>query len=174
MKSTFLGLSWRRWLLYGLLGAVWTLALLRVLTDHRPYLPLLFNVSHSLPYVVARIDYHKQHAERGDFVIYAFHGEACNTFPGLRGQPFFKRVGGVAGDRITVTERRVRVNGVAMGQAKRHTTLHHIPLEPIAEMVIPPGFYYMYGTSDDSFDSRYRISGLVPAADIIAIVRPIF
>jgi conjugal transfer pilin signal peptidase TrbI len=32
----------------------------------------------------------------------------------------------------------------------------------------------MQGTSPDSFDSRYRISGLVHASEVIAVVRPIF
>jgi conjugal transfer pilin signal peptidase TrbI len=40
--------------------------------------------------------------------------------------------------------------------------------------VIPPGSYYVQGSSPDSFDSRYRSSGLVRAEQVIGLVRPLF
>jgi conjugal transfer pilin signal peptidase TrbI len=40
--------------------------------------------------------------------------------------------------------------------------------------VIPPGYYYVQGTSPDSFDSRYRESGLVRADQVIGKVIPLF
>ena len=40
--------------------------------------------------------------------------------------------------------------------------------------VIPPGHYYVQGTGPDSFDSRYRSSGLVRADQVIATVVPLF
>jgi conjugal transfer pilin signal peptidase TrbI len=50
----------------------------------------------------------------------------------------------------------------------------HRSLEPIAEGVIPADHYYVQGTGVDSFDSRYRISGLVAGAQVLAKVRPLF
>ena len=47
------------------------------------------------------------------------------------------------------------------------------PLEPIVPTVIPAGHLYVQGSSADSFDSRYRSSGLVSAADVVARVRPL-
>jgi conjugal transfer pilin signal peptidase TrbI len=40
--------------------------------------------------------------------------------------------------------------------------------------VIPPGHYYVQGTSADSFDSRYRASGLVRAEQVLGTVVPLF
>ena len=50
----------------------------------------------------------------------------------------------------------------------------HRPLAPIAPTIIPPGHYYVQGTSPDSFDSRYRDSGLVRAEQVIGVVVPLF
>ncbi|MGZ7184199.1 S26 family signal peptidase, partial [Streptococcus pyogenes] len=79
--------------------------------------------------------------------------------PGLAGQPFFKIVRGLPGDMIGVAGREVRINGELVGIAKTHAFDRH-PLEPITPGVIPAGRYYVQGLSPDSFDSRYRESGL--------------
>ena len=52
-------------------------------------------------------------------------------------------------------------------------TFDRRPLDPIAPNVIPPGHVYVQGTSADSFDSRYRSSGLVSTTDVLARVRPL-
>ncbi|GAB2855818.1 hypothetical protein GCM10027277_25480 [Pseudoduganella ginsengisoli] len=165
---------WRDWPCYALLAVVWLLATLRVLVDPTPRLPILFNVTPSLPYWVAIVDYGAHGVARGDYVIFAFRGDAVTHFPGLRGQPFFKRVAGVAGDLVTVREHRVFVNGTDMGMAKRFATVSRLALEPIAATVIPAGYLYMQGLNADSFDSRYRLCGLVAQRDVLAVVRPLF
>ena len=108
-----------------------------------------------------------------DYVLFAFAGEAQHHYPGLRGQPFFKRVRGLPGDTITVQGRVVSINGQSVGWAKAHTDDHR-PLAPIRPMVIPPGSYYVQGTSPDSFDSRYASSGLVRSSQVIGLVQPLF
>ena len=162
------------WPCYALLALIWTLASVRVLVDPTPRLPILFNVTPSLPYLVAVVDYRARGVARGDFVIFSFGGEAVRHVPGLRGQPFFKRVGGVAGDRVEVRGRRVYVNGADAGQAKRFAAVSRLALEPIAATVIPAGYLYMQGADADSFDSRYRLCGLVAERDVLAVVRPLF
>lgn len=164
----------RDWPCYALLAAVWALAWTRVLVDPTPRLPILFNVTPSLPYWVAIVDYGARGVARGDYVIFSFHGDAVRHFPGLRGQPFFKRVAGTAGDQVTVHERRVFVNGADAGMAKRFAAVSRLALEPIAATVIPAGYLYMQGTDADSFDSRYRLCGLVARRDVLAVVRPLF
>ena len=78
----------------------------------------------------------------GDLVVYAFEGEAARTnYPGLKDQPFFKRIAGVAGDTVTVADREIFINGVSVGRAKTHA-FDRRPLEPIEATVIPPGFLY--------------------------------
>ena len=164
----------RRWWLYGLIAAVWCLALLRLFVPHVPVLPVMFNWTPSLPYSVVYVDYWHGPPRRGDLVVYRFTGEAGQRdYPGLKDQAFFKRVAGVPGDSVTVVGRDVFVNGVAVGRAKTHA-FDRRPLQPIAPMVIPPGLLYVEGTSPDSFDSRYRSSGLVAVRDVRATVRPIF
>ena len=164
----------QRWYLYGPLACIWGLAAIRIFVDPVPRVPLLFNVTPSLPYSVAIMSWRVGHVAHGDYVIYAFHGEATAQFPGLAGQPFFKRVTGVAGDKVEVEGRRVLVNGRDVGVAKRFAAVTKVPLEPIVPRTIPPDYVYVQGTSPDSFDSRYRISGLVHVRDVIAVVRPLF
>lgn len=163
----------RRRYVYGPVLVIWVLALWRVLGDPTPHVPLLFNWTASLPYTVAVLQARPAELHRGDFVVYAFDGEGQKFYPGLRRQPFFKRIAGVPGDHVTVVDRRVFINGVDVGWAKPQT-FDHRSLQPISPMVIPPGHYYVQGTGADSFDSRYRLSGLVAAGQILSKVRPLF
>jgi len=164
----------RHWALYALLAAVWTLAAVRVFAYHMPVVPLVFNLTGSLPYHVGLVDGSHRALRRGDYIVFAFSGEAGKSaYPGLRDQAFFKRVIGISGDVVTVEGRRVFVNGVCAGIAKPQT-FDRRPLEPIAPGVVPPGFLYVQGTSPDSFDSRYRISGLVPVGVVAGKVQPLF
>jgi conjugal transfer pilin signal peptidase TrbI len=163
----------RRWPFLLLLG-IWILALLRLFVHHVPVLPVMFNWTASLPYRIVYVDFWHGPVKRGDLVVYRFSGDAGKRdYPGLRDQPFFKRVAGVAGDTVTVVGRDVLVNGVVVGRAKTHA-FDRRPLQPISPGVIPPGFLYVQGTSADSFDSRYLSSGLVAAKDVQAKVHPLF
>ena len=164
----------RRWYLFAALALIWVLALLRVFVHHTPLMPVLFNWTPSIPYRVVNVDYNSPAVQRGDLIVYRFAGQAGETdHPGLKAQPFFKRVLGMPGDVVSVVGRDVFVNQIFVGRAKTHT-FDHRPLDPIAPTVIPPGHLYVQGTSADSFDSRYRSSGLVSERDIHAKVQPIF
>lgn len=164
----------RRWVLFAAVGAIWALALIRLFVHPMPVIPLLFNWTPSLPYHVVFVEPGLQPLARGDLIVYAFAGEAAEKdYPGLMRQAFFKRIAGVAGDSVTVKDRDVFVDGVHVGHAKTHT-FDRRPLEPIAPTVIPPGFLYVQGTGADSFDSRYRSSGLVAVHDVATRVRPLF
>lgn len=159
--------------IFAITGAIWALALTRVFIHPTPVLPVLFNWTPSLPYRIVVVDHGPASLVRGDLIVYAFDGEAADRdYPGLKRQPFFKRIVGVAGDVVTVDGRDVFINGQHVGRAKTHT-FDRRPLDPIAPTVIPPGHVYVQGSSADSFDSRYRNSGLVSAADVVARVRPL-
>ncbi|WOB11132.1 conjugative transfer signal peptidase TraF [Piscinibacter gummiphilus] len=165
----------RRWYLFVLLAVIWMLAGWRLLVGHAPLLPILFNWTDSLPYSVAYVDYTSKSLSRGDFIVYAFSGEAAQRdYPGLLHQPFFKRIVGVPGDQVTTKDRDVFVNGTFVGRAKTHTKDKKLQLQPIGSVLIPPGHFYVQGTSPDSFDSRYANSGLVSASDVAAKVHPLF
>lgn len=163
----------QRWFLYLPVFAIWGFAYTRLFIDPTPRVPLLFNWTPSLPCRVALLQYGPNALKRGDYVVFAFDGEAQARYPGLRGQPFFKIVRGLPGDRVSVDGRAVAINGEIVGQAKTHA-YDRQALEPIHATVIPPGHYYVQGTSPDSFDSRYRSSGLVRADQVLGTVIPLF
>ena len=78
---------------------------------------------------------------------------------------FVKRIGGIPGDQITVSDDGAPCindicyptwsqNGVPVGSA-------------LAPGIIPEDHYALFGTSEDSLDSRYAVIGLIPADDIL-------
>jgi conjugal transfer pilin signal peptidase TrbI len=163
----------RAWFLYISVAALLALALWRLFVDPTPQLPLLFNWTDSLPYSVAWRTAPVGPWRRGDFVLYRFEGTAQYAYPGLARQPFFKIVRGLPGDRISVVDRVVHINGQPVGRAKTRAFDGRL-LEPIAPGVIPPGHLYVQGTSPDSFDSRYAASGLVRVEQILGRVHPLW
>ncbi|MCE4369665.1 conjugative transfer signal peptidase TraF [Xanthomonas hortorum] len=163
----------RRWYLYLPLLAIWTLAYVRLFFLPVPYTPVLFNWTPSLPYRVAVLRPLTAPPAKGDYILYRFAGPAEAQYPALRGQPFFKRVSGVPGDEVAVIGRRVYVNSELVGEAKPRT-FDGRTLWTIQPTVIPEGHYFVSGTSPDSFDSRYRASGLVRSDQIIGRVEPWF
>lgn len=171
--SEFLRHVRRRWYLYLPVAAIWGLAYTRLYIDPTPRLPVLFNWTASLPYRVALVRYDSHQLARGDYIVFSFAGEAQTNFPGLRSQPFFKQIRGLPGDVVTVVGRSVAINGETVGIAKTHA-FDRQSLEPIEATVIAPGHYYVQGTDPDSFDSRYRSSGLVRSEQVIATVVPLF
>ncbi len=169
----FLSHMRRRWYLYLPLFTIWGFAYVRLFIDPTPRVPILVNWTPSLPYHVALMQFQRHPVVRGDLIVFAFAGEAKSHYPGLRGQPFFKRVRGIPGDVVTVIERTVFINGEPVGQAKVRAFDGH-PLAPIAPVVIPPDHFYVQGIGPNSFDSRYRESGLVRADQVLGVVVPIF
>ena len=163
----------RRWYLYLPVFAIWGFAYVRLFIDPTPRVPVLFNWTPSLPYRVALLHPGSSTPHRGDFVVFAFEGDGSRRYPGLARQPFFKIVRGLPGDTISVDGREVRINGEPVGIAKTHA-FDRRPLEPIAAGVIPPGWFYVQGLSLDSFDSRYRQSGLVKTEQVIGVVDPLY
>jgi conjugal transfer pilin signal peptidase TrbI len=145
------------------------------------YLPLLFvylwaldhigvNWTPSLPYHVVYIDKHVS-VGRGDLVVFRFEGgEIANHF---KGQRFFKRIAGVAGDEITLQGRNVFINGTLVGFA-RSWTPDGTTLDAIDPGVIPADRFYVQGTHEMSFDSRYRVNGLVRRDQIIGKATVLF
>jgi len=145
------------------------------------YLPLLIvylwaldhigvNWTPSLPYHVVYIE-KEVSVGRGDLVVFRFEGgEIANHF---KGQRFFKRIAGVAGDEITLQGRNIFINGAHVGFARSRTPDGRT-LEAIEPGVIPDGRFYVQGTHEMSFDSRYRVNGLVRSDQIIGKATVIF
>jgi conjugal transfer pilin signal peptidase TrbI len=134
------------------------------------YQHLLFNLTPSLPYVLAVLE-RGATVQRGDLVVFRFQGGEIGPY--LKGQWFFKRVAGMPGDTVSVEGQNVFVNATPVGFAKPRTHTGE-PLELIAPGPIPPGRYYVQGTHPDSFDSRYRVNGLIRADQIVGVAHPVF
>jgi conjugal transfer pilin signal peptidase TrbI len=171
--SALLADTRRLWYVVLPVFGIWVLAYTRLFVDPTPRIPVLFNWTPSIPCRVAWLMYAPSRLQRGDYVVFAFDGEAQAHYPGLRGQPFFKVVRGLPGDTVSVSGRVVSINDEVVGFAKTHSHDRR-QLEPIASMVIPAGHYYVQGTSPDSFDSRYRASGLVRADQLIGTAIPLW
>lgn len=133
---------------------------------------LYVNVTPSLPHTLVWLDYGAA-PQRGDLVVYRYAGTPWPNLGYVDGVRFFKRVAGLPGDTIAVSNRIVSVNGTEIGFAKPHTRAGH-PLDAIAAGVIPDGHFFAQADSPDSFDSRYASSGLVPLARVVGVARPIF
>src|SRR5438105_12125399 len=145
------------------------------------YLPLLFfylwaldhigvNWTPSLPYHVVYVEKDASFG-RGDLVVFRFEGgEIANH---LKGQRFFKRIAGVAGDEITLRGRNILINGAYVGFARSRTP-DGTTLEAIEPGVIPAERFYVQGTHEMSFDSRYRVNGLVRRDQIIGRATVLF
>ena len=124
----------RHWLVFVAFGAIWALALTRVFIHHTPILPVLFNWTASLPYRIVVVDHGPMPLARGDLIVYAFDGEAAERdYPGLKRQPFFKRIAGVAGDVVTVDGRDVFINGLPIATFELKNSLTKQTVEDAVE-----------------------------------------
>lgn len=150
-----------RWYVYVPAALVWLTA------QHY----LLFNWSASLPYHVVYLLPTIGELGRGDLIVYRYAGQEVLHL--RQGQRFLKRIVGVPGDEVSVKGRRVLVNGVDVGIAKE-VTRDGQRLEPLPPGPIPADTFYVQGTHDMSFDSRYRASGLVHATQVIGKVGVLF
>ena len=72
-----------------------------------------------------------------------------------------KFVCGVEGDVISHKERAVFINNVKVGDAIVKSKLFKKDMEIIDDGVIPKGFVFVCGTHQKSFDSKYKLVGLV-------------
>ena len=151
----------RRWYAYLPAALAWLVA------QHY----LLFNWTASLPYHVVWLHPGTTRFTRGDLIVYRYAGEELMQLK--KGQRFFKRIVGVSGDQISVEDRRVLINGADVGIAKQYTLDGH-RLERLPPGLIPDDYFYVQGTHEMSFDSRYRQSGLVHVSQIIGKVDVIF
>lgn len=127
-----------------------------------------FNKTSSLEYVFFITDKSTKPHERGQYV--KFNLTNNKYFPRAH---WTKRIEGVPGDTITVTNREIFINGKSMGRAKEQS-LSGTPCFPIAAQIIPPGYYYLKADHEDSYDSRYKTFGLVNESSFIGREYPIF
>lgn len=120
------------------------------------------NVSYSLPnraYIVA-LD--ERPTRVGDYVLFEWQRSTHYAPDWL----FLKRIGGVAGQTITVVNGDVLIDGVFVAHAKAVSKKGE-PLKAIEPGVIPPGWIFAVASHPDSLDSRYSITGLIDQRRIL-------
>ena len=137
------------------------------------------NYTESLPdHVFITVKGWKSNIQRGDYVAYAFPSENPVS-PFRKGDHMVKIVGGVAGDKVIMTENRsfqiiqpgqekfaATLGGDSMGISKTVSRMGK-PLEAGPVGVIPEGHYYVFAPHKDSLDSRYAMVGWITNDDII-------
>jgi conjugal transfer pilin signal peptidase TrbI len=166
----------RRWYLYLPIFAIWGLAYARLFIDATPRLPVLFNWTPSLPYRIAWLVCTAPHPPAGVATSSSSLSMVRRrrvTRGGCAASPSSRSCGACRASAVTVAGRHVAINGEEVGVAKLQA-YDHSPLDPITPTVIPPGHYYVQGTSPDSFDSRYQASGLVRAEQVVGVVVPLY
>lgn len=132
------------------------------------YYGIHINSSHSLPYKVFVI---KKGVlpSRGDITSFRLYNNA--RYPD--GTIMTKIVGGVEGDKVTLNNHEFHINDEMLVTAKTHS-LKGDPLEPGPTGRIPKGEYFVYGTHEDSFDSRYQLLGWINYEDILGVAYPLW
>lgn len=132
----------------------------------RGHIKLVLNETESLPHHLFLVTVGSS-PERNDFIMFDPPDFLKSHYP------FIKQIAGVSGDEITIRNGQVFVDGTEIGTAKQVTRKGH-PLHTIAPGIIPPGFYFVTASHKDSYDSRYKSMGLVPADRIIGRAYPLF
>lgn len=129
------------------------------------------NETVSLPQSVFWIHKNEQ-PTKGDYVAFEVPTEAKKHFKDPKAI-LAKIVVGVEGDRVTVKDRLVSVNGTVVGLAKEKS-LKGEPLEPIKEQIVGAGQLYVMGLHKDSLDSRYSMVGLVSKSSVVGKAFPLW
>jgi conjugal transfer pilin signal peptidase TrbI len=123
------------------------------------------------PYTVFLVDRHDDAIARDG--LYAFPaGERMAPFFPMQMQ-VIKRVVGLPGDRVSITEQTTRVEGETVGEGLDLAgTLGTPEAQFVREIVVPRDTVWIMGTTRDSFDSRYW--GPLPRHQIIGRAYALF
>ena len=99
--------------------------------------------------------------ERGDIVVISrYHADGIDS----NTEPLIKRVIGLPGDTVKVTETTVYINGEALDEPYVHYTNRPADIE----VIVPEGKLFVMGDHrDSSLDSRFQAVGFVDFSDIL-------
>lgn len=123
-----------------------------------------------LPWLAYIIDTEHVTANRYDLVFFP----SRNMQPvAADNQPVGKMVLGVAGDKVSVLNGVLRINGEYIADLSYGSENMDKPVNTWdKEYVIPEGSIFVFGTEKRSWDSRYW--GLYPVAEVRGNLRPLF
>ncbi|EAT10859.1 type IV secretory pathway protease TraF-like protein (plasmid) [Bermanella marisrubri] len=129
---------------------------------------LAFNISDSLPGYIYLVDIGEM-PSKGDVALFSppknpYFPEQLN---------FMKIVKGISGDRVSVQNHKVLINGEEVGIVKQLSKSGK-QLFPISPTSIPDGYFFMWTPHKDSYDSRYKSIGLINESDFVGTARRIY
>lgn len=151
----------RRWWAYALAAAGFTYCG----THYR----IALNMSDSLPQSMYVVVLDSKPTAVGDFVAFEWQRNAFYR----RDWVFVKRIAGLPGQKVSVINRTVFIDGRLVGYAKPQSS-RGVPLEPIKEGIIPAGYVYAQAPHADSLDSRYSVTGLIQSSRVVGKAYAIF
>lgn len=130
------------------------------------------NLSYSLPhhlYLIKKDVNKLSDLKQGDYVAFAWQG---GFYP--IGTQVIKEVAGLPGNHVTKTDRTFFIDGKEVGTAKEYSLDGmKLAINPF-EGKIPQRYMWVKTKHKDSLDSRYELSGLIHAGQIIGKAVPIF
>lgn len=98
--------------------------------------------------------------------------KAADIGHGFSGLVFIKQVAGVPGDRIRVSNDTLYINDRPVDNLWLVKTLGKKTGDFDRSFTVPPGEYFMMGTTPQSFDGRYW--GTIHASQILGSATPLF
>jgi type IV secretory pathway protease TraF len=145
-----------------------------------------YNISDSVPQKFWFVDYGNKSAIKNNYIVAKFHDP--RTEPSSF-EFVIKQIGGVAGDVITV-ETMIKPSKMVSNRVGRHVMTYWINGEsfPVYDMLsgyefhpltvtnltIPKACFFVHGTHQPSFDSRYKEFGFICESQIEGIAQPFF
>ena len=118
---------------------------------------LAFNVSESIQGTIFLVLV-EQKTKKGELVTFKAKKSLVDAI-GM--EEWTKFVCGVEGDVISHRERETFINNVKVGEAIVRSKLFKKNMEMTNDGVISKGFVFVCGTHKKSFDSKYKLVGLV-------------
>ncbi len=116
--------------------------------------------------LVNKVSYHMHSVHRGDIVVFqkpkTAQAQRCYSEPGI--QDLIKRVIGLPGDKIEMSDGTVQINGARL--VEPYIRAGSAPGDAIPQQVIPQGSVFVMGDNREvSRDSR--CAGPIPKKDIV-------
>lgn len=100
-----------------------------------------------------------------------------NLHTHYRDKTLIKRVLGFEGERVTVKDGYIYLNGENLGKIKSQSLAGN-PLYSLIKdqqtIIIPKNHYFVYSPHRDSYDSRYKSMGLISKKKVMGVAYEIF
>jgi signal peptidase I len=112
--------------------------------------------------IIEKIAYHFKQPQRGDVIVFSTDDISKLQEENFKNEAFIKRVIGLPGDTVSVSDGIVYVNQKPL----QEKYIAEKPNQDFGPVTVPPNHYFVMGDNrNNSYDSRFW--GFVPKRDII-------